>query len=117
METVIENLGRLAAECDLKAASPDLLPWEREFLNKQAQKYRDAQLAEMEKMQPTNVARLTARKIIAEMEEIGQERIEIPESERDNGIDFFVGLRNALLISIPIWALIIWGVWYLWRAL
>ena len=117
METVIENLGRLAAECDLKAASPELLPWERESLTAQAQKYRDAQLAEMEKMQPNNVARLTARKIIAEMEEIGQERIEIPESEWDNGIDVFVGRRNALLISIPIWALIIWGIWHLWRAL
>lgn len=117
METVIENLGRLAAECDLEAASPDLLPWEREFLNKQAKKYRDAQLAEMEKMQPNNVARLTARKIIAEMEEIGKERIEIPESERDNGFDFFASIRNAILISIPIWALIILGVWYLWRSL
>ena len=63
------------------------------------------------------VDRLTARSIIAEMEEIGQERIEIPESERDNGIDFLVGVRNALLISIPIWALIIWSFWYLWRAL
>ena len=117
MKTIIENLGHLAAECDLKAASPKLLSWERESLTAQAQKYRDAQLAEMEKMQPNNVARLTARKIIAEMEEIGQERIEIPESEWDNGIDFFVGLRNALLISIPIWALIIWSVWYLWRSL
>ena len=117
METVIDKLGLLAAECDLKAASPDLLPRERESLAKQAQKYRDAQLAEMEKMQPNNVARLTARKIIAEMEEIGQERIEIPESEWDNGIDVFVGRRNALLISIPIWALIIWGIWHLWRAL
>jgi histidinol phosphatase-like PHP family hydrolase len=117
METVIDKLGRLAAECDLEAASPDLLPWERESLAKQAQKYRDAQLAEMEREQPHDVAHLTARKIIAEMEEIGQERIEIPESERDNGIDFLVGLRNALLISIPIWALIIWGVWYLWRSL
>ena len=117
METVIENLGRLAAECDLKAASPELLPWERESLTAQAQKYRDAQLVEMEKIQPPNVARLTARKIIAEMEEIGQERIEIPESERDNGIDFFAGIRNALLISIPIWALIIWSVWYLWKIL
>ena len=53
METVIENLGRLAAECDLKAASPELLPWERESLTAQAQKYRDAQLAEMEREQPT----------------------------------------------------------------
>ena len=117
METVIDKLGLLAAECDLKAASPDLLPRERESLAKQAQKYRDAQLAEMEREQPHDVAHLTARKIIAEMEEIGQERIEIPESEWDNGIDLFVGLRNALLISIPIWALIIWGIWHLWRAL
>lgn len=107
METVIENLGRLAAECDLKATSPELLPWERESLTAQAQKYRDAQLAEMERAQPPDVAHLTAKKIIAEMEEIGQERIEIPE----------VGLRNAVLISIPIWALIILGVWYLWRSL
>ena len=117
METVIENLGRLAAECDLEAASPDLLDWEREFLAKQAKKYRDAQLAEMEKMQSFNVVRMTAVNIIAEMEEIGQERIEIPESEQEDGIDFFVGVRNSVLISIPIWALIIWGVWYLWRAL
>ena len=117
METVIENLGRLAAECDLKAASPDLLPWERESLAKQAQKYRDAQLAEMEREQPHDVAHLTAKKIIAEMEEIGQERIEIPESEQEDGIDFFFGVRNALLISIPILALIIWGVWYLWKIL
>lgn len=78
METVIENLGRLAAECDLKAASPELLPWERESLTAQAQKYRDAQLAEMEKIQPPNVARLTARKIIAEMEEIGKETVASP---------------------------------------
>ena len=111
METVIENLGRLAAECDLKAASPDLLPWEREFLDKQAKKYRDAQLAELENSQ------LTAQNIIAEMKEIGQERIEIPESEQKDGIDFFFGVRNALLLSIPIWALIIWGVWYLWKIL
>lgn len=117
METVIEKLGHLAAECDLKAASPKLLSWERESLTAQAQKYRDAQLAEMERAQPPDVAHLTAKKIIAEMEEIGQERIEIPEYEQDNGIDFFVGLRNAVLISIPIWALIIWSVWYLWRAL
>ncbi len=113
METVIEKLGRLAAECDLKANSPELLPWEQESLTAQAQKYRDVQLAEMENIQPPNVARLTARSIIAEMEEIGQERIEIPEYEQDNGIDFFVGLRDAVLISIPIWALIIWGVCYL----
>ena len=117
METVIENLGRLAAECDLKATSPELLPWERESLTAQAQKYRDAQMHALETAYPSNVARLTAKKIIAEMEEIGQERIEIPEYEQDNGIDFFVGLRDAVLISIPIWALIIWGVWYLWRSL
>ena len=117
METVIDKLGRLAAECDLEAASPDLLPWERESLAKQAQKYRDAQLTEMERAQPTDVARLTPRKIIAEMEEIGQERVSLRESDRDNGIDFFVGVRNAVLISIPILALIIWGVWYLWRSL
>jgi hypothetical protein len=52
METVIENLGRLAAKCDLDAAKPNLSDWQRSHLLHLARRYRDAQALELFNDQP-----------------------------------------------------------------
>lgn len=49
-ETAIENLGSLAARCELQAAKPALTPAERRYLLDMAGRYREAQYIEARKL-------------------------------------------------------------------
>lgn len=51
LSTAAANLGRLAAQCDLRAAHPNIPEWARIRLHADAAYYREAQAAELEASQ------------------------------------------------------------------
>lgn len=68
MFSTAETLGRLAAQCELKAAARDLDEWQRLNLHRQAETYRANQMAEMETRtrQPYPLANVLVKRPLVE---------------------------------------------------